>query len=140
MNLALQPCPWGDAVESHITAVVAAGDPDDATGVEWYRGEHEAGRLALVAGTVENVHCATAAYRFEQSASGLEMVIVAAGGFGDDIQLTEAFWPALETMAAAAGAVSVRFHTNRQGLIVLAEGRGYHLAERVMRKDLRHGR
>lgn len=131
MKMSLQPCVWDDAVAAQIAAVVGVDD------VDWYRAEHEAGRLALAAGMVEGVHCATAAYRFEHSVRGVEMVIVAAGGSSDDTRLTEAFWPALETMAAAACASTVCFHTDRDGLVLLAERRGYALVERVMRKDLR---
>lgn len=137
MTMALQPVDWNETVAAHLALAAATGDPE-RTGytVGFYEAEYRAGRLALVAGLVGGVHVATAAYRFEAVAGGLELFIVASGGAGDGCRLTAAFWPALEAMAAAAGARSVRFNTRRDGLVSLAERRGYARAETIMRKAL----
>lgn len=140
MKMSLVPVEWDDSVAAHIAAVVAAGHCKFGLTVDWYRAEHEAGRLALVAAMVDGVHCATAGYRFEGVGGAVEMVIVAAGGANGDVGITEAFLPALETIAIAGGASTMRFHTLRKGLVVVSEELGYHLTEYVMRKDLADGR
>ncbi|WP_299394634.1 hypothetical protein [Pelagibius sp.] len=105
----------------------------DDVGLDWYRGEVKAGRLAVYGAHLGRQRVGTVLLRYEQLDKGREMVIVAAAGYSR-ADLVALFLPRLETIARLYGCRSVRFHTVRAGLVRKAQRRGYAPVDIVLRK------
>ncbi len=104
--------------------------------IETLRNGVETGRIGAL-GAFDFVHCIAASlYRFEDGDLGTEMVILATAGRVPGGDLIATVLPVLEVMARAAGAGSIRFHTERDGLVKKMASHGYGFSEVIMRKVL----
>lgn len=71
---------------------------------------------------------------------GIDLVVVAAGGYLPHSSLYELITPYVEKLARENGAKFLRGHTDRRGVGRLMENAGWQLSEYVYRKEVAHGR
>ncbi|QDE27284.1 hypothetical protein [Paremcibacter congregatus] len=91
----------------------------------FYRREVRAGRLSVFSVLIDGLRVGSLALRREVQPHGSEMVIVAGGGSYRGQRLVPLMLEFLEGLAGRNGEQSVRFHTKREPLALVAQGRGY---------------
>lgn len=105
--------------------------------VEFYRQEVISGVATLLhVKTPDGKIVAAVVVRFEDTAEGLEMVIVAAGGQCAGRLMTLDVLPTFEAYAKDCGCVSVRAHTRRSAVVAGFNRAGYIVDEFVLRKTV----
>lgn len=124
--LTIKPAQWCEQVAAWLKLAVAGDTIEDL--IE----QHLAG-AQLFAVWDGAVMVAAYMLRIDRTARGYEGVIVAAGGRAD-VPLLPACLPYIERQFKAAGCTSIRLHTQRRGLVALAEKHGFGESETVMTK------
>lgn len=125
-QVTIRPAAWSD----RIAELLAQAGP-----VALYQKQVDAGIAQAFRIDIDGQLVCAVLLRIE----GREGVIVAAGGDGKGVNLTETMLPAIERLFQ--GVDTVRIHTARPGLAkVLAAQHGYQLQELVLSKKVNHGR
>lgn len=103
--------------------------------VDWYEREMSAGRLNGIGVFDNSGRVASACYRVEDD----EFVLVAGAGRGK-FDITATTLPMFERLAYFRKCKTIRFHTQRRGLVRKSSQMGWKIGEIVMRKEVPNGR
>lgn len=123
----ISPCKWADSIEALL---LKAGPVEDIK----RQVETEGAKVFKV--EIDGALAAAFVLRIDSLVDGDEGVIVAAGGDGGDVNLTDALLPHIEKIFQ--GVRTVRIHTRRHGLAKkLVQKHGYGMTELVLTKKVR---
>lgn len=124
---------WSAEAADHLRGVASMAPH---VSVDHYADMIDTGAAVLFGAFIDGEHVASAVAGFEDGDLGSEFVIYGAAGKAPGIDLIVTILPAFEAIARSGGAVSIRFHTVRKGLIARTLPAGYEAAEIIMRKVL----
>lgn len=128
-GLTLHKSPWMPLAGEYLARI------DHECPVEFYRDEVQTGRATLLfVKTPDDSVVAAVVVRIDDTASGPEFVVVAAGGECAGRLMTLDVLPTLETFAKGLGCVCVRAHTRRHAVMAGFGRAGYHIDEFVLKK------
>ncbi|MGD1934214.1 MAG: hypothetical protein ACFB0Z_06860 [Candidatus Phaeomarinobacter sp.] len=132
---------WDDEAREALSNPRLSPGDDPIMAVEWYEREVREGRVNLIRYSDQNDRpVAHAGWWIDRNAAapdgGDEFVIAGAVSALPKVDMVAALLPGLEAMAREHGCVSIRFHTQREGLSRKVEGMGWERSEIVMRRAL----
>lgn len=136
VEITLQPVAWCDALASLLSPLA---ERDALYGADALRADVESGRVQVFGGFYREKMIGAVALRIDALAGGRELVIMNAAHRVKGGDLTAAVMPYLETVAEAAGCVSMRVHSARKGMGRHLQGYGFNPIETVFRKAVSGG-
>lgn len=131
LNLTVRPARWTFETECLIARALTDATIDDIK----RQTDNGAQLFAVVDDDAETV--AAFVLRIDRQVNKSVGVIVAAASARDDLDLTAAMLPVVETMFA--GVDAVRMHVGRPGLAKKVARLGYGIKEIVLQKELKEG-
>jgi hypothetical protein len=141
IEISAQAVGWDETAREALTHPRVSPGDDPIMAAEWYEREVKAGRVNLIRySDGEGRAVAHVAWFVDPEAAapdgGAEFVISGAVSALPSLDLVSALLPGLEQMARDMGCVSIRFHTQRQGLVKKVASMGWEQSEIVMRRGL----